>query len=257
MTVLDLWLTRSLPMCLLLQSLVLMALCFHPASMCPKGCTCLHGNGLNVTCSNAHLKEIPLDLPPDTSLLRLDHNQVTTIPDQVFKELRMLRELNLSHNAIRTLGENAFRGVESTLLTLDLSHNKISTVHKNVFALLKARVNMGNNPWHCDCTLQQVLKGMTYNHESASRVLCKSSELQDQEGRPFLTIDADLCNLPKRTTDYAMLVTMFGWFTMVISYVVYYVRQNQEDARRHLEYLKSLPSKQKKQDEGDDVSTVV
>ena len=29
---------------------------------------------------------------------------------------------------------------------------------------------------------------------------------------------------------------------MVITYVVYYVRQNQEDARRHLEYLKSLPS---------------
>lgn len=54
-----------------------------------------------------------------------------------------------------------------------------------------------------------------------------------------------------------MLVTMFGWFTMVISYVVYYVRQNQEDARRHLEYLKSLPSRQKKADEPDDISTVV
>lgn len=36
--------------------------------------------------------------------------------------------------------------------------------------------------------------------------------------------DADLCNLPK-TTDYAMLVTMFA---SRISYV-YYVRQNQEE----------------------------
>ena len=43
-----------------------------------------------------------------------------------------------------------------------------------------------------------------------------------------------------------MLVTMFGWFTMVISYVVYYVRQNQEDARRHLEYLE-IPAKQAKE----------
>ncbi|KAL0167057.1 hypothetical protein M9458_038901, partial [Cirrhinus mrigala] len=158
--------------------------------------------------------------------------------------------LNLSHNAVETLGEGAFVGLEGSLEVLDLSHNRITSVHKDAFARLKARVMVDNNPWHCDCALQQALGGMAHNHEAATRVL-------DQEGQPFLAVDADLCNLAKRTTDYAMLVTMFGWFAMVISYVVYYVRQNQEDARRHLEYLKSLPSKPKKPDEPEDISTVV
>ncbi|XP_029103922.1 leucine-rich repeat-containing protein 3B isoform X3 [Scleropages formosus] len=257
MTLLDLWLSRSLPMWLLLQSLVLMALCFPPASMCPKGCTCVRADGLNVTCSRAHLKEIPPELPADTALLWLDHNQIASVPARAFQGLRQLRELNLSHNALETLGESALWGVEGTLQTLDISHNQISRVHKDVFALLKARVHVGHNPWHCDCALQQALRGMAYNHEAAGWVFCKTSELPDLEGRPFLAVDADLCNLAKRTTDYAMLVTMFGWFAMVISYVVYYVRQNQEDARRHLEYLKSLPSKPKKPDDGEDVSTVV
>ena len=145
-----------------------------------------------------------------------------------------------------------------SLQLLDLSHNRISSVHKDAFSRLKARVVVEDNPWHCDCALQQALGGMAaHNHEATTRVLCRSSELRDQDGQPYLAVDADLCNLAKRTTDYAMLVTMFGWFAMVISYVVYYVRQNQEDARRHLEYLKSLPSKPKKPDEVEDISTVV
>ncbi|CAL8388364.1 unnamed protein product [Boreogadus saida] len=36
-------------------------------------------------------------------------------------------------------------------------------------------------------------------------------------------------------------VTMFCWFSMVISYLVCYVRHNREDALRHMDYLKSLP----------------
>lgn len=247
-------------MCLLLQSLVLMALCFPSASMCPKGCICQrdsHLHGFNVTCSQSRLKEIPPSLPVDTVLLRLDHNQIGSVPDLTFHGLRFLRELNLSYNAVETLGEGAFTGIEATLQVLDLSHNRITSVHKDAFARLKARIIVNDNPWHCDCALQQAIGGMAHNHEAAARVLCRSSELHDQEGQPFLAVDIDLCNLAKRTTDYAMLVTMFGWFAMVISYVVYYVRQNQEDARRHLEYLKSLPSKPKKADETDDISTVV
>ncbi|XP_063040899.1 leucine-rich repeat-containing protein 3B [Engraulis encrasicolus] len=285
MSAVDVWhcRCRSIPMwCLLLQSLVLMALCFPPASMCPKGCSCLRTDlpplpaahlqpvhGLNVTCSQSRLKEIPRDLPSDTVLLRLDRNHISAIPDRAFGGLRMLRELNLSSNALETLGDGAFSGLEASLQLLDLSHNRITTVAREAFSRLKARVVVEGNPWHCDCALQQALGGMAaHNHEAATRVLCRSTELLrhplpddehynvDADGQPYM-VDADLCNLAKRTTDYAMLVTMFGWFAMVISYVVYYVRQNQEDARRHLEYLKSLPSKPKRADEAEDISTVV
>ncbi|MGH0158723.1 UNVERIFIED_CONTAM: hypothetical protein FKN15_036008 [Acipenser sinensis] len=50
---------------------------------------------------------------------------------------------------------------------------------------------------------------------------------------------------------------MFGWFAMVIAYLVHYVWQNQDDTRRHLEYLKSLPGLQHKSEESSAVSTVV
>ncbi|XP_006005159.3 leucine-rich repeat-containing protein 3B [Latimeria chalumnae] len=259
MHLVDLWLIRSLSMCLLLQSFVLMILCFHSASMCPKGCLCSHNGSLNVNCSNANLKEIPRDLPPETTWLYLDSNQITSIPNEIFKDLHHLRGLNLSKNIIEFVDEHAFRGVAENLDSLDLSDNKIETVHKNTFSKMKERPKIANNPWHCDCTLQQVLMNMAKKtHETANSVICKTSVLDEHAGRPFLkSPNTDLCNLPKKTTDYAMLVTMFGWFTMVISYVVYYVRQNQEDARRHLEYLKSLPSRQKKPEEADDISTVV
>uniref|UniRef100_A0A8C5Q1L8 Leucine rich repeat containing 3B n=1 Tax=Leptobrachium leishanense TaxID=445787 RepID=A0A8C5Q1L8_9ANUR len=259
MNLVDLWLTRSLSMCLLLQSFVLMILCFHSASMCPKGCLCSHSGGLNVSCSNANLKEIPRDIPPETVLLYLDSNQITSIPNDIFKDLHQLKVLNLSKNSIAFIDENSFKGVAETLQILDLSDNQITSVHKNAFSNLKGRARIANNPWHCDCTLQQALRSMASIHDTTSHVICKTSDLDEHTGRALLTNanDADLCNIPKRTTDYAMLVTMFGWFTMVISYVVYYVRQNQEDARRHLEYLKSLPSRQKKPEDADDISTVV
>ncbi|KAG8442918.1 hypothetical protein GDO86_011651 [Hymenochirus boettgeri] len=256
MNFVDLWLTRSLSMCLLLQSFVLMILCFHSASMCPKGCICSHTGGLNVSCSNANLKEIPKDIPPETVLLYLDSNQITSIPNEIFKDLHQLKVLNLSKNEIEFIDEHSFKGVAETLQTLDLSDNQIQRVHKNAFSKLKGRARIANNPWHCDCTLQQALRSMSSNHDTASNVICKTSVLDEHTGQALLTNTND-ANFCKKTTDYAMLVTMFGWFTMVISYVVYYVRQNQEDARRHLEYLKSLPSRQKKPDEADDISTVV
>ncbi|XP_032903025.1 leucine-rich repeat-containing protein 3B [Amblyraja radiata] len=259
MKLMDLFLARSLSTYFLLQSFVLLILCFHSTSMCPKGCLCSHISSLNVSCSNANLKEIPKDLPPDTALLYLDSNQIRSVPNEIFKDLYQLKVLNLSKNVIESIEEQAFKGVSDTLQTLDLTNNKIRSVHKDTFSKLKGRAQISDNPWHCDCTLQQVLHDMPSKHETAGNIICETAVLEQHTGKSFLNAanEADLCNLSKKTTDVAMLVTMFGWFTMVISYVVYYVRQNQEDARRHLEYLKSLPSKQKQPEELDDISTVL
>ncbi|XP_078277117.1 leucine-rich repeat-containing protein 3B [Rhinoraja longicauda] len=259
MNLMDLFLARSLSTYFLLQSFVLLILCFHTTSMCPKGCLCSHISSLNVSCSNANLKEIPRDLPLDTALLYLDSNQIRSVPNEIFKDLYQLKVLNLSKNVIESIEEQAFKGVVDTLQTLDLSNNKIRSVHKDTFSKLKGRAQISDNPWHCDCTLQKILHDMPSKHETASNIICETAVLEQHTGKSFLNAakEADLCNLWKKTTDVAMLVTMFGWFTMVISYVVYYVRQNQEDTRRHLEYLKSLPSKQKKPEESDDISTVL
>ncbi|OCT62072.1 leucine-rich repeat-containing protein 3B [Xenopus laevis] len=260
MPFLDWYLRCSLATWLLLHSFVLMSLCFQPATTFPKGCYLSQEDGYNtLRCSNAQLTEVPRDIPNDTHRLYLDFNQITYIPSDAFRNLPELMELDLSHNSLGRLDVASLRGLSDHLHSLDLSSNKLVTVSKEVFANLKARTNLSGNPWMCDCELQEVIRLVELEPGSSSGIVCANSVQEEYAGKPFHQVikEVDLCNVYKKTTDVAMLVTMFGWFAMVISYLVYYVRQNQEDARRHLEYLKSLPSKQKHSEEPSTLSTVV
>ncbi|MBN3313821.1 LRC3B protein, partial [Atractosteus spatula] len=256
------WLLRySVVMCLLLHSLVLLTFCFHhAATSCARGCYCSErpGGAKTVRCSSLGLTEIPRDIPNDTQQLYLDYNHITTVPAHAFRELPLLGELDLSHNELAKLEPGAFRGLAGSLEFLDLSSNKLMTLSSEAFESLRARTNFSNNRWHCDCTLWTQLHKLKLQPLSLAGIICQTALPEEYKGSPFLLVkDKDFCIALKKTTDVAMLVTMFAWFTMVISYLVYYVRQNQEDARRHLEYLKSLPSKQRKSEESSTISTVV
>ncbi|XP_076851117.1 leucine-rich repeat-containing protein 3B [Brachyhypopomus gauderio] len=258
------WLLRhSVVMCLLLHSLVLMTLCFHhAATSCSKRCYCSESEGPSggktTRCSNLRLTEIPQDIPNDTRRLYLDYNLLTSIPTSAFQDLPLLAELDLSHNELALLEPGAFRGLAASLLFLDLSYNQLATLDLDAFEGVRAHSNLTGNPWHCNCRLQTALLRLHLDSASLAGIVCQTAEPEDSgaKGVPFLLVN-DLCMVLKKTTDVAMLVTMFGWFTMVISYLVYYVRHNQEDARRHLEYLKSLPSRQGKSEESSTISTVV
>lgn len=67
---------------------------------------------------------------------------------------------------------------------------------------------------------------MVFNYEIVYNVICKIFVLDEYVGRLFFNVvnDVDFCNFSKKIIDYVMLVIMFGWFIMVILYVVYYVR---------------------------------
>lgn len=254
------FLRHSIAMWLLLHSFVLIALCFHSATTFPKGCYHAEEDGYKTfRCSSAQLTEIPKDIPNDTNKLFLDFNQITFIPSDAFRGLPALMELDLSHNAIVRIEIGAFQSLSESLHSLDLSSNRLVTVNKEVFSSLKARMNLSGNPWLCDCMLQELVRQVELDPASSSGIVCNTAVQEEYANKPFLQVvkDVDLCNLYKKTTDVAMLVTMFGWFAMVISYLIHYVRQNQEDARRHLEYLKSLPSKQSRSEESSTISTVV
>lgn len=256
-------LRHSLMMILLLHSLVLMSLCLHQAATsCSKDCYCteIDSGGKTVRCSNLQLTQIPQDIPNDTRRVYLDFNHITTVPANAFVGLPHLVELDLSHNELSQLEPKAFRGLGSSLQFLDLSSNKLIKFNPEAFEGLRARANLTNNPWHCDCNLQMALPHVDLEPTSLAGIVCQTSDPEETgvQGLAFLLApDIDLCVVMKRTTDVAMLVVMFGWFSMVISYLVYYVRANQEDARRHLEYLKSLPSRQTKSEESSTISTVV
>ena len=118
-------------------------------------------------------------------------------------------------------------------------------VAKDALGKLSAKIRLAHNPLHCECALQEALWELKLDPDSVDEIACHTSVQEEYVGKPLIqALDSGVsfCSVHHKTTDVAMLVTMFGWFAMVITYVVYYVRQNQEDARRHLEYLKSLPS---------------
>ncbi|KAM3621100.1 uncharacterized protein V6R79_006094 [Siganus canaliculatus] len=90
---------------------------------CAQNCTC---SGDSVDCSNLELTATPLDLPVRTVSLNLGHNKLTSIDADVFNNLPNLRELRLDHNeltSIPDLGQAASR-----IVSLYLHHNKIRSI---------------------------------------------------------------------------------------------------------------------------------
>ncbi|KAJ8345620.1 hypothetical protein SKAU_G00298130 [Synaphobranchus kaupii] len=258
------WLLRpSAAAHLLLHGLVLTTFCvYRVTANCSRSCYCSESpeGGLEVRCSGLSLAQVPGDLPNDTRRLYLDYNRITTVPTDAFLGLTLLSELDLSHNDLTQLEPGTFRGLANSLEFLDLSANRLMALDPLAFEGLRSRANLTHNPWHCDCSLQTAMLLLDLEPASLAGVVCQTSEPKEAgvEGLPFLLVaGVDLCAAAKKTTDVAMLVTMFGWFAMVISYLVYYVRHNQEDTRRHLEYLKSLPNRQGRSEQSSTLSTVV
>lgn len=242
----------------LLHFLVL-ALCLRCSHMCPEGCNCSADSWV-VRCTQRELKEIPHDIPQDTHLLYLDSNHITNIPEGAFRDLSKLRELDLSNNMIDSIEPGAFRELGDDLRLLDLSNNQIQQLGREAFGRLRPKTRLYNNPWHCECSLQELFETLNLDPETANEIVCHSAVQDEYSGQPFIRLlnsGINFCSIQQKTTDVAMLFTMFCWFTMVIAYVVYYVRQNQAEARRHMEYLKSLPLPKKITAEGDTISTVL
>ncbi|XP_045632313.1 leucine-rich repeat-containing protein 3 [Ursus americanus] len=227
-------------------SCLVLLLCLRLGASCPQSCQCPeHAGAVAVHCSARGLQEIPKDIPANAVLLKLDANKLTHIPNGAFQHLNQLRELDLSQNTIETIGPAAFSGLAGGLRLLDLSHNRIRRIPKDALGKLSAKIRLSHNPLHCECALQEALWELKLDPESVDEIACHTAAQEEFVGKPLIqALDSgvSLCSAQHKTTDVAMLVTMFGWFAMVTAYVVCYVRQNQEDARRHLEYLKSLPS---------------
>ncbi|KAM4741801.1 leucine-rich repeats and immunoglobulin-like domains protein 1 [Anableps anableps] len=108
----------------LMLSLELLS-CFGLSSEapCPQNCTC---GGESVDCSGLELTVPPEDLPVWTVSLNLGHNKLASLSAEAFTDLPNLRELRLDHNeltSIPDLGQAA-----SKLVSLYLHHNKIRNI---------------------------------------------------------------------------------------------------------------------------------
>ncbi|KAJ8920493.1 hypothetical protein NQ315_005362, partial [Exocentrus adspersus] len=143
---------------------------------CPPMCSC---TGTVVRCSRANLKEVPRGIPPETSELYLDFNNIDRIQADRLSHLKSLTRLDLSNNQIGMLSNNTFVNL-SKLSTLIISYNKlqcvqreslqglkslrilslhgnqISLIPEGTFANLKSisHIALGSNPLYCDCSLR-------------------------------------------------------------------------------------------------------
>ncbi|NWZ09063.1 LRRC3 protein, partial [Agelaius phoeniceus] len=227
------------------QAFFCLLLCIPWGSSCPRSCRCTERAGAKaVLCSSQHLQEIPKDIPRDAVLLKLDANSITRIPSNAFRHLSHLREIDLSGNAIEHIDRAAFRGVAAGLRSLDLSGNRIRSIPKEALLALRAKLRLANNPWHCGCALQEVLGEARLDPDSVRGITCHTAPRHEYVGKPLLqALDsgANFCSVPRRSTDVAMLLTMFGWFAMLAAYVICYVRHNRERSRGHREHPRALP----------------
>ena len=91
--------------------------------------------GTIVRCSRGSLQTLPEPLPPATTALYLDSNDLTAIPAHL-NNLKHLSKLDLSFNKIRSIAPNTFDQL-ANLDTLILSFNSIQCIDQYSFSGLK------------------------------------------------------------------------------------------------------------------------
>nr|AIO11788.1 variable lymphocyte receptor type A [Petromyzon marinus] len=95
------------------------------------GCTCNEGKK-EVNCQYKGLKAVPPRIPVDTSMLRLDYNQFTTLDASAFRDLRQLTWLGLDGVGLQSLPPGVFDRLTS-LEKLYLAQNQLTSLPPGVF----------------------------------------------------------------------------------------------------------------------------
>ncbi|CAC5388422.1 unnamed protein product [Mytilus coruscus] len=98
----------------------------HPCSFLPScRCSSEHpSNAVKADCSHIQLERIP-NVPSYVIKLILKYNLIDEIPNGIFSNNTILKEIDLSHNRIHRLTEMSFNGLQN-LLKLSLQNNDLS-----------------------------------------------------------------------------------------------------------------------------------
>ncbi|KAM9203404.1 LOW QUALITY PROTEIN: relaxin receptor 2 [Mergus octosetaceus] len=94
----------------------------------PEGCSCME---TELECAGVNLKSVPL-VSSNVTVLSLAHNQIHSLPDEVFSKYTKVKKIFLQNNCIQTISRKAFVGLYK-LQKLYLSHNCITSLKPGVF----------------------------------------------------------------------------------------------------------------------------
>ncbi|XP_063612717.1 leucine-rich repeat neuronal protein 3-like [Penaeus indicus] len=111
--------------CVILSLAVLCSLPAATEAFCPNGCDCDDAS-LTVNCQNTSLEVVPILLNPRVQTILLTRNRIKAL-SRALVFYTDLKELDISHNDIATLGAKNFES-QKNLAELRVSHNKLSAV---------------------------------------------------------------------------------------------------------------------------------
>ncbi|XP_019639618.1 PREDICTED: uncharacterized protein LOC109481477 [Branchiostoma belcheri] len=100
---------------------------------CPEKCVC--DIATSVYCDSGGLKQVPANIPLDTTSLTIRHHSIQNLSDADFSNLTSLERLYLHNNDIHVLPAGAFSHL-TRLKRLNLSDNHISDLPDGVFSNL-------------------------------------------------------------------------------------------------------------------------
>ncbi|KAI8509673.1 hypothetical protein Bbelb_121010 [Branchiostoma belcheri] len=117
---------------------------------------------------------------PQLRSLNLRNNQIQTIPSNLLTNLMQLRFLKLSDNSITMF---PFEDL-ARLQRLDLYNNQITTLPSVAYDILSSisdnsvwrDVNIGNNPWQCDCRMVDFRLKMTGSYPFENQITCSQPD---------------------------------------------------------------------------------
>ncbi|XP_067937916.1 slit homolog 2 protein-like isoform X2 [Watersipora subatra] len=128
---------------------------------CPSKCNCTV-NGV-VNCRNVGLLAIPADIPENVRDLRLDQNDITSVPADSFAALKQLDSLDLSNNRISNVSAAAFSRLTG-LKKLILYENLVSELPAGIFSGLTSLQMLLLNANKISCLRADIFEGLSQLH---------------------------------------------------------------------------------------------
>lgn len=135
-------------------------------------------NLVELDLSNNELTLVPaaaLEHLPGLMRLQMSNNPITKIKNGAFRGLKYLTTLEMTSCLIQTLEPRAFQGLDQ-LEWLKLDSNQLKSVpHKMMLPKSLHGIDLHNNPWNCDCHLQELRTWLVkYNVPSSIEPKCST-----------------------------------------------------------------------------------
>ncbi|XP_022686932.1 uncharacterized protein LOC111259299 isoform X2 [Varroa jacobsoni] len=210
---------------------------FHNIKLCDV-CSCSIHFDVDVDCSRRNLRELPGELPRETTHLNVSGNSITSLrTGDGAGSYKSLKYLDASWNFIDQVDD--YDPHICSLVLLDLSHNRLRNLPKvlvkeltdilNCRPLLTiGKIMLGHNPWSCDCELLHFkrfigVKGQDI--DDFSMVRCQVN------GEPVWSVqEQQLCPPPLyvfNPWDVAICVMIFLITGIILKTVADHYRQKQ------------------------------